>query len=123
MKRVLRELSHMWIGLVVLLGVVMNSFNGASQPVYSPEAEAGRKIFNGKGMCSGCHGFDADGQSHLEPIVEKLAPAPPNLRNMQTLKYTQDEEIFRFIKERVHGPVTDDEIWRVIAFLREIRKN
>ena len=123
MKRVMPGMSHMWIGLVALLGVGLNSLNGASQPLYSPAAEAGRTIFNGKGMCSGCHGIDADGKSDLEPLVENLQPVPANLRNLQALKYQKEEEMFRFIKERVHGPVTDDEIWKLIAFLREIRKN
>lgn len=103
--------------------MVLSPVGGTPQPVYSPEAQAGRDIFNGKGMCSGCHGLDADGQSDLEPIVQNLHPTPPNLRNVQTLKHKQKEQVFRFIKERVHGPVTDDEIWQVIAFLSEIRKN
>ena len=122
-NRVLIKLNPMSVGLVIIICLVLCPVVGTTQPVYSPEAQAGRAIFNGKGMCSGCHGRDADGQSNLEPIVNKLHPSPPNLRNIETLKYTQDDEVFRFIKERVHGPVTDDEIWQIIAFLREMRKN
>ena len=88
---------------------------------YSSEAESGRKIFNGEGMCFGCHGKNADGSTDLEPIASQVQPNPPDLRNSQSLRHQTSKDVYRFLKDRLHGPVSDEEIWQIIAFLYMIR--
>ena len=73
-------------------------------------------------MCFGCHGKDADGQTGVQPIATNITPIPPNLRDRKALHYQRNEDIYQFLKDRLHGPVTDEEIWQLVAYLRTIRK-
>ena len=112
----------LYIALVITLVLNMAIWAGCrSSQEYSSEVEIGRNLFNGKGMCFGCHGKNADGQTGVEPIAIKIEPLPPNLRDSQSLHYQKNEDIFQFLKERLHGPVTEEEIWQLVAFLRTIR--
>lgn len=54
-------------------------------------------------------------------LPAKVQPQPPNLRDRQSLRYKKDVEIFRFLKDRLHGPVSDRELRELIAFLQSIR--
>ena len=73
-------------------------------------------------MCFGCHGKDADGKTNVEPLAAHIKPVPPNLREKKMLYYQKNEDIFQFLKERIHGPVTDEEILQLVAYLQTIRK-
>ena len=58
----------------------------------SDDAEAGRQIFNGKEICSYCHGRDGyvdqrpSLNSETEAVIKRLAPRPPDLRNSDELR-------------------------------------
>ena len=87
----------------------------------SSQVKTGQNLFNGEGMCFGCHGKDADGQTGLEPIATQIQPKPPDLRDSRSLRHQKSEDIFRFLKDRLHGPVSDEELWQLIAYLHTIR--
>ena len=74
-------------------------------------------------MCYTCHGKNADGHTGLEFISTQVQPNPPDLRNSHSLQYQKSGEIYRFLKDRLHGPVSDEELWQLIAFLYMIRNS
>lgn len=101
------------------------------------EAEQGRAIFNGKGLCSTCHGVDGY-RGHL-PIqlsqnvrdnIARLNPAPADLRQATTLTLTTDKQRFDVIR---HGhlrtamyplskeALSDEEILALLPYLASIR--
>ena len=53
------------------------STSGQTEHSVSEKAEKGRRIFNGKGVCSTCHGENADGRTSLrvERCLAARAPA------------------------------------------------
>lgn len=103
----------------------------------APTAEEGRAVFNGKGMCSTCHGIDAHRDqlpAHLTPKVRenilRLDPKPADLRNASGLKLSTDKQRFDAIR---HGhlrssmqalskhTLSDNDILAVLAYLASIR--
>ncbi len=100
-------------------------------------AAAGKAIFNGKGMCSTCHGVDGYRDrlpEHLTPKVReniaRLDPNPPDLRNAAGLALATDKQRFESIR---HGHLrssmqplpkqvlSDDDIFALLAYLALIR--
>jgi mono/diheme cytochrome c family protein len=117
-------------------------------PQAAPEGAVseGRKLFNGKGGCSICHGRDADMSTDVErdllfgtppgympfpftPLGGLYAPrVPPNLRDWSALKLRTDLEMARAIKHGIAGTtmtatrhLSDAEISALIAYLNSIR--
>lgn len=100
-------------------------------------AEPGRAIFNGKGLCSTCHGVDGYrdrlpahlSQNTRENIVH-LSPAPSDLRQASALTLTTDKQRFEAIR---HGhlrtamyplskeTLSDEEILALLPYLASIR--
>ena len=131
------------LGAALLVCVVM-----AHQTVASPERtntgkgperkgnpEAGRKVFNGKGICHYCHGIDGylDKPPQLAPdtavLIAQLNPAPADLRNPKTLRLTSDKARANAIREGHTGtgmfPTTtlnDQEIMDILAYLSVLRR-
>ena len=108
------------------------------QPGNGPvDAEQGRAIFNGKGLCSTCHGIDGY-RNRLPPQLSKnirdnidhLSPAPPDLRQAAALTLTTDKQRFESIR---HGhlrtamyplskeALSDEEILALLPYLASIR--
>ena len=128
--------------LVIMFGLASN--NDAKAGFSSAEtaakkqgnAEQGRKLFNGKGICYYCHGIDGnlDQRPQLSPrtneIIDRLKPKPTNLRDLSNLKLMTDDERFRLIREGhvetgmfPDKVLTDEEIKDILAYLFELRRN
>lgn len=101
------------------------------------DAEQGRVIFNGKGLCSTCHGVDGHkGQlpphltQHIRDNIAHLDPAPADLRQTTALTLTTDKQRFEIIR---HGhlrtamyplskeTLSDEDILALLSYLASIR--
>lgn len=101
------------------------------------DAEQGRAIFNGKGLCSTCHGVDGHRDQlppqlspHIRENIERLSPAPPDLRRPDTLTLTTDKQRFEAIRHGhlrtamyplSKGTLSDQEILALLPYLASIR--
>lgn len=100
-------------------------------------AEPGREIFNGKGLCSTCHGVDGyrsrlpeNLSRNVRENIARLNPAPADLRQAETLTLTTDKQRFEAIR---HGhlrtamyplsqaTLSDEEIFALLPYLASIR--
>jgi mono/diheme cytochrome c family protein len=103
----------------------------------SAAAEQGRAIFNGKGICSSCHGIDGYRDRIPEHLTENarnsiagLTPQPSDLRNSGGLTLRTDKQRFDAIR---HGrlrsamhplpkeTLSDEDILSLLAYLASIR--
>lgn len=84
---------------------------------------AGRQIYGR--FCRSCHGVQADGRGMAAPPDSR----PANLTDDAWDHGSTDAEIFTLIKEGVppkydmdawEGRVSDDDIWNVINYLRDL---
>ena len=101
------------------------------------DAEQGRAIFNGKGLCSTCHGVDGykgqlppDLSQHIRDNIARLDPAPADLRQAAALTLTTDKQRFEIIR---HGhlrtamyplskeTLSDEDILALLPYLASIR--
>ena len=101
------------------------------------KAEQGRAIFNGKGLCSTCHGVDGHRDqlppqlsAHIRENIERLTPAPPDLRRADTLTLTTDTQRFEIIRHGhlrsamyplSQGTLSDEDIRALLPYLAVIR--
>jgi mono/diheme cytochrome c family protein len=102
-------------------------------------AEQGRALFNGKGMCSTCHGIDGYRDrlpehltSNVRENIAHLDPQPADLRNAAGLTLATDKQRFEAIR---HGRLrsamhplskeilSDEDILSLLAYLASIRDN
>lgn len=119
---------------ILLLGSLLAGSASAVAAAERGDAERGRAIFNGKGICYYCHG--TDGQLSQRPqlseetakVVTRLAPNPPDLRKSKHLRLKNDHERFRTIREGHPGTgmlpdtaLTDQEITDTLAYLAALR--
>jgi len=131
-----------YVGLV-MLGVVL--LNGAlvqagrqqanTSATAQADAERGRAVFNGKGVCYYCHGIDGnkDQQPQLAAdtaaLIEQLNPPAADLRNRKGLRLTNDKARFNAIREGHPGTgmfpdttMTTQELTDTLAYLALLRK-
>lgn len=100
------------------------------------DGQAGRMIFNGKGLCYYCHGVDGarDKVPHLEgetaAVIARLNPPPADLRNANSLKLKTDKARAKVIREGHEGTgmfpdtaLTDQEIADTLAYLALLRRD
>ncbi len=98
---------------------------GQDNPIEMSEESvaAGRQTYGR--FCRSCHGLGADGAGMTPPP----GSMPANLVDDEWDHGSTDTEIFTVIKEGVgpkfdmdawEGRITDDEIWQVINFLRDL---
>jgi mono/diheme cytochrome c family protein len=100
-----------------------------------PSAEAGRNVFNGKGVCHYCHGVDGhrDKLPQLEAdtaaLIARLNPPPTDLRNPKSLRLTNDKARAKVIREGHPGTgmfpdptMTDRELADTLAYLAQLRR-
>lgn len=144
MRKVLRGFSY--VGFLLLGGLVtnfscmsdMNAWAGSQSSNKSAkaqgDAERGRAVFNGKGVCHYCHGVDGyrDRSPELEAetaaLIARLNPPPPDLRNRKTLRLTTDKARFNAIREGHPGTgmfpdttMTTQELTDTLAYLAILR--
>ncbi|ALA60328.1 c-type cytochrome [Nitrospira moscoviensis] len=98
-------------------------------------AEAGRSVFNGKGVCHYCHGVDGyrDKRPKLEvdtaALIARLNPPPSDLRNPKSLRLKTDKARAKLIREGHEGTamfpdttMTDRELADTLAYLAVLRR-
>lgn len=131
-----------YVGLI-LLGLVLGdgaSVQATRQQVKQSvsaqgNAEAGRSLFNGKGVCYYCHGMDGyrDKLPQLEAdtaaLIARLNPPPSDLRNSKTLHLKNDKQRAKAVREGHPGTgmfpdttMTNQELADTLAYLALLRK-
>ena len=98
------------------------------------DAERGRAVFNGKGVCYYCHGIDGKKDQRPElaadtaALIEQLNPPPADLRNRKGLRLTTDKARFNAIREGHPGTgmfpdttMTTQELTDTLAYLARLR--
>jgi mono/diheme cytochrome c family protein len=119
--------------------VEMNAWAGSPPSSKSTraagDAERGRAVFNGKGVCHYCHGID--GNKNLRPqlaadtatLISQLNPPPVDLRNPEALHLKSDKQRARAIREGHPGTgmfpdttMTDQELIDTLAYLAVLRQ-
>ena len=131
-----------YVGLV-MLGVLL--FDGAfvkagrqtdhTLATAQGDAERGRAVFNGKGVCYYCHGVDGNKDQRPQlaadtaALIAQLNPPPSDLRNRKTLRLTTDKARFNAIREGHPGTgmfpdttMTTQELTDTLAYLAFIRR-
>jgi cytochrome c len=126
-----------FLGQSMLLSV-MNVWAGAPPHPKAKQqgnAEAGRTVFNGKGVCYYCHGMDGylDKLPQLAAdtaaLIAQLNPQPSDLRKPKTLHLKTDKQRARVIREGHLGTgmfpdtrMTDQELADTLAYLAVLRQ-
>ncbi len=100
------------------------------------DAERGRAVFNGKGVCYYCHGIDGNkGQrpqltADTATLIAQLNPQPTDLRNLKVLRLKTDKQRARAIREGHPGTgmfpdtrMTDQELADTLAYLALLRRD
>jgi mono/diheme cytochrome c family protein len=98
------------------------------------DAERGKAVFNGKGVCHYCHGIDGnkDQRPQLAPdtatLIAQLNPPPVDLRNPKALYLKTDKQRARAIREGHPGTgmfpdttMTNQELTDTLAYLALLR--
>lgn len=98
------------------------------------DAERGRAVFNGKGVCYYCHGIDGNNDQRPQltvdtaALIAQLNPPPADLRNPKTLYLTSDKQRAHAIREGHPGTgmfpdttMTDQELVDTLAYLAILR--
>lgn len=130
-----------WLGIQLAHTSDMNVWAGSSSSHKSAkikmkgDAERGREIFNGKGVCYYCHGTDGylDKRPQLEAdtaaLIARLNPPPTDLRNVNSQKLKIDKQRFRAIREGHPGTgmfpdttMTDQDLTDTLAYLSLLRR-
>lgn len=130
------------MGLEMLLSVFLTmemaghavSAAETSRPLVRGNSEAGRNLFNGKGVCYYCHGIDGyrdklpELERHTAGVIARLKPSPTDLRDPEAQHLRTDKERGRIIREGHTGTgmfpdptLKDAEITDVLAYLSVLR--
>lgn len=116
----------------------MNSWAGsptlAKGTMSAGDAERGRTVFNGKGVCHYCHGIDGNRDKRPQltadttALIAQLSPPPVDLRNPKALYLKNDKQRARAIREGHPGTgmfpdtrMTDQELTDTLAYLALLR--
>lgn len=99
------------------------------------DAERGRAVFNGKGVCYYCHGMDGNMEQRPElaadtaALIAQLNPPPADLRNPKALYLKTDKQRAHAIREGHPGTgmfpdtrMTDQELADTLAYLPLLRR-
>lgn len=124
------------IGLSIFACPSVWAASSPSQPTPKIEGNSkeGRKIYNGKGFCYECHGYDGyiDRRPQMEPelsrLIDELDPKPADFRNPSTLQSKNDQERFDTIRNGHSGTnmfpkkfLSDANINDIVAYLSVLR--
>lgn len=116
----------------------MNAWAGSPPSAKSAkaagDAERGRAVFNGKGVCYYCHGIDGNKDQRPQltadttALIAQLNPQPVDLRNPKVLYLKTDKQRARAIREGHPGTgmfpdtrMTDQDLRDTLAYLALLR--
>jgi mono/diheme cytochrome c family protein len=134
---------------ILLVGVLAAQLSSVSEmkawagPPPSPkstkaagDAERGREVFNGKGVCYYCHGIDGNKDQRPKltadttALIAQLNPQPTDLRNPKALYLKTDKQRARAIRDGHPGTgmfpdkrMTDQELTDTLAYLALLRRD
>ena len=99
------------------------------------DAERGRAVFNGKGVCYYCHGIDGNKDQRPQlaadtaSLIAQLNPQPTDLRNPKALYLKTDKQRAHAIREGHPGTgmfpdtrMTDQELTDTLTYLGLLRR-
>ena len=99
------------------------------------DAERGRAVFNGKGVCYYCHGMDGNMEQRPQlaadtaALITQLNPPPADLRSPKSLHLKTDKQRAHAIREGHPGTgmfpdtrMTDQELADTLAYLALLRR-
>jgi mono/diheme cytochrome c family protein len=99
------------------------------------DAERGRAVFNGKGVCYYCHGMDGNKDQRPQlaadtaMLIAQLNPPPADLRNPKGLYLKTDKQRAHAIRKGHTGTgmfpdttMTDQELTDTLAYLALLRR-
>jgi cytochrome c len=99
------------------------------------DAERGRAVFNGKGVCYYCHGMDGNMEQRPQlaadtaALIAQLNPPPVDLRSPKSLHLKTDKQRAHAIREGHPGTgmfpdtrMTDQELADTLAYLALLRR-
>ena len=99
------------------------------------DAERGRAVFNGKGVCYYCHGMDGNMEQRPQlaadtaALIAQLNPPPVDLRNLKALYLQTDKQRAHAIRKGHTGTgmfpdttMTDQELTDTLAYLALLRR-
>jgi len=144
MRKILRELilvGFIFAGLLASQCIhlfLVNVWAGSPPPSKSTkmvgDAERGRTIFNGKGVCYYCHGIDGNKDQRPQlaadtaALIAQLNPPPVDLRNPKALSLTSDKQRAHAVREGHPGTgmfpdttMTDQDLTDTLAYLALLR--
>ena len=144
-RKILRGFSFTGFFLVVWLAIQfvhlpeMNAWAGSLPSSKSAkaagDAERGRAVFNGKGVCYYCHGMDGNLEQRPQlaadtaALIAQLNPPPVHLRNPKTLYLKTDKQRADAIRKGHTGTgmfpdttMTDQELADTLAYLAFLRR-
>ena len=125
------------LGVVLCDGALVQAVRQASNSSATAQADAerGRAVFNGKGVCYYCHGIDGRKDQRPElaadtaALIEQLNPPPSDLRNRKGLRLASDKARFNAIREGHPGTgmfpdttMTTQELTDTLAYLAVLRQ-
>ena len=134
--------SILLVGWLAILFTQMSDMNAWAGPQSSNksakaqgDAERGRAVFNGKGVCYYCHGIDGNKDQRPQlaadtaALIDQLNPPPGDLRNPKVLHLKTDKQRARAIREGHPGTgmfpdttMTTQELTDTLAYLALIRR-
>jgi mono/diheme cytochrome c family protein len=129
-------------GLLPIQFIYMSQMNVWAGSLPSPkntttagDAERGRAVFNGKGVCYYCHGIDGKmGQrpqlaADTATLIAQLNPPPVDLRSPKALLLKTDKQRAHAIRKGHPGTgmfpdttMTDQELTDTLAYLALLRR-
>ena len=94
----------------------------------SPEIVAkGKKLYEGKALCSACHGLEGAGGTSGGRITPAGAQPPTNFADAAWQAARTDGEIFWILKHGSHGTdmapymplyLSEEEAWEIVTYIR-----
>ena len=144
-RKILRGLSFVgfllvgWLSIQLTHMSEMNAWAGSQLSHKSTkaagDAERGRAVFNGKGVCYYCHGIDGNKDQRpqlaadIAALIAQLNPQPVDLRNPKVLHLKTDKQRAHAIREGHPGTgmfpdttMTTQELTDTLAYLALLRR-
>jgi mono/diheme cytochrome c family protein len=151
----MNQIDHMnktgWLNIfgILLVGVLaiqvtyiaeMNAWAGSPPSPkgtkVAGDAERGRAVFNGKGVCYYCHGVDGNKDQRPKlaadttALIAQLNPPPVDLKNQKALYLKTDKQRARAIRQGHPGTgmfpdttMTNQELTDTLAYLALLRRD
>ncbi len=137
----LNGFSLLLVGVLAIQFTYMAEMNAWANSPPSPkgtkvagDAERGRAVFNGKGVCYYCHGVDGNKDQRPKlaadttALIVQLNPPPVDLKNPKALYLKTDKQRARAIRQGHPGTgmfpdtrMTDQELTDTLAYLALLR--